>query len=140
VSLDGFYQGLAALAADPELARGSRAGDREWLRAFDLSPEESGRLVTMAADNGMEVLCSLYRSNRLTALVGTVPGVVYGLGERLDGALSVFWKQVPRSDMQFRTESLAFCDFVRDRYPDDGALQEALAAAGASVIDHYGRR
>ena len=139
MSLDGFYHGVAALAADPDLVRRCRGGDRGWLASYDLTDPETERLVTMAQADGMEVLCTLYRSSRLTALVGVIPTVVEALGERLNDTATAFWRQVPRSDMQFRTECLGFCGFVRERFPGDEALRAVVADAERSVVGHYDR-
>jgi hypothetical protein len=137
VSLDSFYCALAALASDPELVRRIRRGDAGSLDAFGLSPLEHDRVETMARRGGMEVLCSLYRANRLTPLVRTVPAVVDALGDRLEQTVAEFWKATPRVDMQWRTETVAFCDFVEQRYKDESALVEIASTARESVIDYY---
>lgn len=137
MSLDGFYCGLAAMASDPELVRRARTGDSDWLLRFDLTAIELDRLSIMARNDRMEVICSLYRSNRLTALINTVPTVVKALGERLAAATSEFWAQAPRKDLQFRTEAARFCDFLSARFPDDAYLLEAVDAARATLIDLY---
>jgi hypothetical protein len=139
MSLDGFYRGLAALASNPELVRRSRTGDQDWLLAFELSPTELDRLKIMACDDGMEVMCSLYRANRLTALLRTVPSLVEALGNRLREEVTEFWRATPRSDMQFRTEGAAFCDFVRGRLPDDGDIARAVVFAETALVDRYDR-
>lgn len=137
MSLDGFYRGVAALASNPDLVRRSRSGDEDWLHAFDLTPLEGDRLRQMARDPGMEVLCSLYRSNRLTALLRTVPTVVEALGARLRAEVDAFWASTPRPDMQFRTEGLAFCDFVRARYPLDLDLNSVVMSAERILLFNY---
>jgi hypothetical protein len=137
MSLDGFYRGLAAMAGDPDLARHSRAGDDGWLLAFDLTSIELDRLSIMARDDGMEVICSLYRANRLTALVNTVPSVVRALGDRMSATASEFWAVTPRVDIQFRTEAVAFCDFVSTRFPGDRALLAVVDSARAQLLDFY---
>lgn len=131
MSLDAFNAGLAALVSDPDLVRRIRAGDREWRSGSDVTDLEVSRLITMAHDPRMAVLCSLYRSNRLTALVRTVPAIVDRLGDRLSDAVTEFWLSHPRSDMQFRSEAEAFCGFVRQRYGDDAGLQGVVDQAHA---------
>lgn len=137
MSLDGFYRGLAAMAGDPDLVRRSRTGDDGWLLGFDLSSIELERLSIMARDDGMEVICSLYRSSRLTALMNTVPSVVRALGDRLFATASEFWASTPREDLQFRTEGAAFCDFVSTRFPADASLIAVVDAALAQLVDLF---
>lgn len=128
---------MARLVSDPDLVRSVRRGDIEWIRQGDVTEREANRVIAMAADQRMEVLCSLYRSNRLTALVRTVPTVVVGLGERLSDSLTEFWRSRPRTDMQFRTEAANFCAFVRDRYAEDTEMQPIVDRAEADLGARY---
>lgn len=139
MSLDAFYAGLAALVADPELVRRVRRGDGDALADATLTSQERSRLVRIAGDPRMDVMCSLYRSNRLTALVRTVPVVVVALDDRLGMVLTDFWRDHPRTDMQFRSEADAFCEFVRARFPDDAALVEATRRAEHDLHERYER-
>ncbi len=91
----------------------------------------------MAADPGMAVMCSLYRSNRLTALVRTVPQVVVALGHRLREALTEFWREHPRTDLQFRSEAEAFCAFVRQRYASEQEVQRVVDHAEAALAIRF---
>jgi hypothetical protein len=101
---------------------------------FDLTSREAARLSAMASDPRMSVLCSLYRSNRLTALVRTVPTVVDALGVRLSTTVSLFWVEHQRTDMQFRSEAREFCDFVRNRYPQDQQLRNTVEQARRVLV------
>lgn len=83
MSLDGFQAILARLVADPELVLAVRADDANLAEDGYLTPFERTRLLVMVADERIEVLCSLYRSNRLKALVRTVPEVISALGTDL---------------------------------------------------------
>ena len=139
MSLDAFHRGLARLVSDPGLVKRTRQGDAGWLRDLGLTTSEMGRLRRMAADERMAVMCSLYRSNRLTALVRTVPEVVEALGRRLESSVSEFWTSHPRRDMQFRSEGEAFCRFIRVRYPQDFALQAAVNQAEVALAASYDR-
>lgn len=134
MSLDGFHSALARLVADPDLVRSVRAGEVAWIHGSDLTGREAARVIAIASDPRMEVMCSLYRSNRLTALVRTVPAVVVALGDRLSGAVTEYWRDRPRTDMQFRTEAAEFCAFVGARFDGDAPLvatvHEAMAALG----------
>lgn len=82
-------------------------------------------------------MCSLYRANRLTALARTVPEVVHGLDRRLAQTVTEFWTTNPRVDMQWRTEAVAFCDFVERKYRNDAALAGVASAARGAVIEYY---
>ena len=137
MSLDEFQRALAAVVADPDLVWRIRRGDSTWAQVFDLDARESERLVEMAVDPGMEVMCSLYRSNRLTALVRTVPALVDALGERLADVASQFWVATPRTDMQFRSEGFAFCHFTRQQFPDDTELQAAATESEMFLAQRY---
>lgn len=134
MSLNAFYTGLARLVADPELVRAVRADGAGALGdAGALSAVELERLAVMATDPRMSVMCSLYRSNRLTALVRTVPAVVSELGGRLSEAVTDFWRVTPRTDMQFLSEAQDFCRYVRARFPNDAALVAATDTAEAEL-------
>jgi hypothetical protein len=122
------------MASNPELVRQSRAGQHGWLDGFELTPLELDRLALMACDDRMEINCSLYRSNRLTALVRTVPTVVDALGDRLRDAVTEFWLGHPETDLQFQTEARAFCDFIRIGYPD---LAPVIAEAEDELRLHF---
>jgi len=91
----------------------------------------------MAGQAGMEVMCSLYRSKRLAALVDTVPAIIRALGDRLESTVSDFWAVNPGSDLQFRTEAVAFCGFVRQRYAEDAALTGITVDAERSLNSMY---
>lgn len=137
MSLNEFYRGLAAMAQSPDLVRRSRAGDGGWMDELSLTPVERHRLQLMAADAGMTIICTLHRSHRLTALVNAVPSVVSLLGDRLQATAEEFWASRPYSDLQFRSEAIAFCDFVSERFPDDRRLVEGVESARHRVIELY---
>jgi hypothetical protein len=91
----------------------------------------------MAADPRMAVLCSLYRSNRLTALVRTVPTLVDALGDDLRRVLDAYWTRNPRPDMQFASEAQAFCSFVDSLAVGDVRLQEIVRRAQDDLDARY---
>ncbi len=137
MSLESFQAALALLVSDPDLVEQARAGDIRWLDSLDLTALERARLEHMANDERMAVMCSLYRSNRLTALVRTVPEVVEALGDRLSETCTDFWRSHPRKDMQFLSEGTAFCHFVRDRFAVDGDLSSIATRAERSLASRY---
>jgi hypothetical protein len=125
MSLERFQATLARVIADTTLIVRIRSGDLAWLGDTDLDPTEQHRLASMCLDDRMEVLCSLYRSNRLTALIRTVPEVVEALGDQLSDVLTDFWQKTPRTDMQFFTEGYGFCRFL-DTNCDDPGIKRAV--------------
>jgi len=137
MSLDGFHSALARLVGDPDLVRSVRRGDIDWIRRGELTEREAERVIAMANDPRMEVLCSLYRSNRLTALVRTVPSVIIALDDRLSDTLTEFWRERPRTDMQFRTEAADFCAFIRGRYSGDPEIQHLVDCAETALRVRY---
>ncbi len=128
---------MARLIADTSLLVRARRGDVGWLDGEDLEPLERQRLTDMAVDDRMEVLCSLYRSNRLTALVRTVPEVVEALGEGLGAVVSEYWRITPRTDLQFRSEGAAFCRYV-SATTGDARLAAIADDAERALADRYG--
>jgi hypothetical protein len=137
VSLSAFYGKLARLVGDPELVRRVRGGDVDWLRDGDVTALEADRLAAMAADPRFAVLCSLYRSNRLTALVRTVPSVVVALGDRLSETVTEFWRESAPNGMQFRSEAESFCAHVRRQHPDDLNMQRIVDQAEIDLVGLY---
>lgn len=137
MSREGFERALAAMIADPELVVTVRSGDDRPLDAFELEPQDRRRLRAMAADDRMAVNCSLYRSNRLTALVRTVPELVDALGAGLRASATEFWITTPRRDLQFVSEGRSFAEFVRERHADDPALRAAARRATRELADRY---
>jgi hypothetical protein len=138
--LEQFQVALAQLVADPRLVielRRDPAGTWATELLEPLNDRDRERLVAMAEDPRIEVLCSLYRSNRLTALVRTVPQLVDSLGSALDATVSRFWREVPRRDLQFLSEGRAFCRFVAAT-SDERAMVTAAIAAESSLAGHYG--
>ncbi len=137
MSLSTFYARLARLVGDPALVRSVRRGEARWLRDGDITELEAARLEAMAADPRMAVMCSLYRSNRLTALVRTVPSVVVALGDRLTDTVTEFWRESAETDMQFRSEAESFCRYLRREYTDDHEMQRIIAQAETDLVLLY---
>jgi hypothetical protein len=125
------------MVSSPDLVRRIRIGDDGRLLEFELTSIELDRLRAMACDDRMEVICSLYRSNRLTALINTVPNVVQALGDRLAATASEFWATTPRADLQFLTEAAAFCDFVSARFPSDPRLLADVEKSRTRLTELY---
>jgi hypothetical protein len=125
VSLLGFQQALADMVGSPKLARAVRAGSDD-LRAYDLTPKERARLEAVAAQRGMEVNCTLYRTNRLTPVVLLLPYTCFLLGDRMKWVAERFWGD-RKTDLQFRGEIERFAAFLRELL-ESGELDEPLLA------------
>ena len=139
MSLEQFQLAFARLVSDPNLVGSVRRGEPgpQFSRQMDQLDEiERRRITAMADDPRMDVLCALYRSNRLTALVRTVPALVDALGDRLSDTVTTFWREIPRHDLQFKSEGTAFCSFVADT-SNDVELQRAAFEAQAELDARY---
>lgn len=110
---DGFLRGLAAMAAAPDLVLRIRQTGGAALPELPLTDLERHRLITMAKDPSWDLVCTMYRSNRLTALFRTIPEVMTALGQEAIDVAIRFWAEHPRSDLQFIAEASTFCNFVR---------------------------
>lgn len=119
----GFQRALADMVASPKLARTVRAGAAD-LSVYELVPKEQARLEAVAAQRGMEVNCTLYRTNRLTPVVLLLPFTCFVLGTRMKWIAERFWGD-RKTDLQFRGEIQRFATFLRELL-DSGELEEAL--------------
>jgi len=130
VSLLGFQQALADMVATPSLVVAVRGGELGALEAYDLTPRERRRLEVVAAQPGMEVNCTLYRTNRLTPIAMLLPHTCFVLGDRLTWVAERFWDS-HLTELQFRTEVERFAAFLQDLIRsgelDEPLLEEILA-------------
>jgi len=124
VSLLDFQRALADMVASPELALRVRGGDDTALARYELTERERRRLATVAAQPGMEVNCTLYRTNRLSPVVMLLPYTCFVLGGRMGSLADRFWSE-SRTDLQFRSEIDRFAAFLRERL-ESGELVEPL--------------
>ena len=113
MSLLGFQRALADMVASPDLAQRVRGGDRRFLERYDLSPRERARLEVVAAQPGMDVNCTLYRTNRLTPIVMLLPYTCFILGDRMKSVAERFWND-SRTDLQFQNEIQRFAAFLHE--------------------------
>jgi hypothetical protein len=129
VSLREFQRALADMVGSPLLASAVRAGRAEVLESYDLTARERRRLDVVAAQQGMEVSCTLYRWNRLTPVLMLLPYTCFVLGDRMREIAGQFWDD-SRTDLQFRDEIERFAAFLRELLDagklDDPLLREVL--------------
>lgn len=123
MSLLGFQRALADMVGSPNLARAVRTGAAD-LSVYELTPKERARLEAVAAQHGMEVNCTLYRTNRLTPVVLLLPFTCFVLGERMKWIAERFWGD-QKTDLQFRGEVERFAAFLRELL-DSGELEDAV--------------
>lgn len=118
------------MVASPSLVVAVLNGRPEALEPYELTPRERRRLEAVAAQPGMEVNCTLYRSNRLTPIVMSLPYTCFILGDRLRWIAGRFWDSHP-TDLQFRTEVERFAAFLRELVRsaelDEPLLMDVLA-------------
>ncbi len=126
MSLLGFQRALADMVASPALAMAVRRREAEALVTYDLTPRDRRRLQAVAAQPGMEVNCTLYRSNRLTPIVMLLPYTCFVLGDRLRWIAERFW-DANLTDLQFATEVERFAAFLRGLELDEPLLEEILS-------------
>ena len=129
MSLADFQRALADMVAAPDLALAVRNGAAGALDGYDLSARERSRLETVAAQPGMDVSCTLYRSNRLVPIALLLPYTCFVLGERIRDVAVAFWSTSP-TDLQFAGEVDRFAAFLRERLRseelDEPLLEELL--------------
>ena len=112
------------MAGAPELVRAVRRGETDALESYELTSRERGRLEAVAAQPGMEVNCTLYRTNRLTPVVMLLPYSCFVLGDRIGPIAERFWDG-SHTDLQFRSEIERFAAFLRE-LERTGELEEPL--------------
>jgi len=124
VSLAEFQRALADMVASPTFARAVLRGERARFDGYELTSRERSRLDAVAAQPGMEVNCTLYRSNRLTPIVMLLPYTCFVLGDRLKWIAQRFWDE-NSTDLQFQSEVERFGAYLR-RTSASGELDEPL--------------
>jgi hypothetical protein len=112
VSLGEFQRALADMVASPAFARAVLRGERARLDDYELTTRERSRLEVVAAQPGMEVNCTLYRSNRLTPIVMLLPYTCFVLADRLKWIAQRFWDE-QSTDLQFQSEVERFAAYLR---------------------------
>ena len=111
MSLVKFQQALADVVASPQRCIALRQ-DSSLLDAYDLEPRERQRLLTMVRHEGMSHNCTLYRANRLTPLVRSLPRTCELLADRLTEVLEQVWTERPDAEVQFKLEAERFGRYI----------------------------
>lgn len=123
-----FQIALAELTASPALCRQLREAPETLRERFNLTEKEWRRLAGIAASNGMEANCMLYRANRLAPVALNLPDTCTALGENLNPLISAYWDSEPTTDVHFLVEADRFCRFLCER--------DELPPAVKPLLDH----
>jgi len=115
VSLAAFQTALARLIIEPEYRDRVRAGG-DAAPPGDLDDVERARLLSIAADPGLDVNRTLHKGFRLGKLRALLPLTCRLLGSRaLMREVAAFWSVRRPSGFYFLPEALEFCDFLATR-------------------------
>jgi len=135
MSLAQFQRALTDLTASPALCRAVRRDPALLAQLYALTPLELGRLADIAASNGMEANCMIYRANRLAPVALNCPELCAALGDDLNRLISAYWYAVPTTDVHFLVEAERFCQFLAERDDLPVHAREALRSEHAKVRD-----
>jgi hypothetical protein len=122
MSLLGFQRALADLAASPARCARAILNPEPFLEAHDLTHRERIRLTAMMRDRLMATNCVLYRANRVTPIFVFFPLTCRLLASDLRRELDSFWLQTSCIDLQYRSETARFVEFLKVRL-GSGELQ-----------------
>lgn len=114
--------------------------DSSLLDDYDLDPRERQRLLAMVRHDGMSHNCTLYRANRLTPLVRSLPRTCEILADRLTQVLDQFWKDEPDAEVQFKLEAERFAQYLLQRGIRDLEEEEKLFSVLQEELDGLDER
>jgi hypothetical protein len=135
MSLAQFQRALTDLTASPALCRAVRRDVTLLEQLYVLSPLEQDRLADIAASNGMEANCMIYRANRLAPVALNCPELCAALGDDLNRLISAYWYAEPTTNVHFLVETERFCCFLEERNDLPARARKALAREHAKVRD-----
>lgn len=139
MSLDQFQRALADIVASPQRCLALRQ-DSSLLDAYDLEPRERQRLLAMVRHEGMSHNCTLYRANRLTPLVRSLPRTCELLGDQLAEVLEQFWVDRPDAEVQFKLEAERFSQYILQHGIPDIKKDDHLLCVLQEEIDGLDER
>jgi hypothetical protein len=121
-----FQTAMVRMVAEPAFRDAVRRQGGEALPR-GLSAIERARLVTIAADPGMDVNRMLHKGFRLGKLRAMLPLTCRLLGSKqLARQVEAFWAACPPSSFYFLPEALEFCRHLQTRGPRRKYLAEVL--------------
>jgi hypothetical protein len=118
VSHDAFQRAVVDLTLDYRKSSALLHGDRDVLAGYDLTDRERTRLLSIVAQPGMSVHCSLSRGNRLEVIAGVFPMTCVLLEPILNGLIDELWREHRPSNYQLAGEEAAFADVIRRKRAD----------------------
>jgi hypothetical protein len=124
MSLVAFQQALSELVMSPEFCTAVRTDPQQALSAFDLTPLEHQRLISVATQPGLEIGTAIHRSFRMSMLVNTLPKTCMVLKlQNLTGIIHEYWRsQLPRN-LYYVQEAVRFGEYMLARL-ELGKLQD----------------
>jgi hypothetical protein len=135
MSLADFQRALTDLTASPALCRAVRRDATMLGQLYPLTRLEQDRLADIAASNGMEANCMIYRANRLAPVALNCPELCAALGDDLNRLISAYWYAEPTTNVHFLVETERFCAFLAGRDDLNPAARAALAREHARVCE-----
>jgi hypothetical protein len=135
MSLAQFQRALTDLTASPALCRAVRRDATMLTQLYALTPLELGRLAEIAASNGMEANCMIYRANRLAPVALNCPDLCAVLGDDLNRLISAYWYAEPTTNVHFLVETERFCQFLEERDDLSPSARKALSREHGKVRD-----
>lgn len=120
-----FQTALADMTASPALCREVRRTPAILRERYDLTDREWRQLSAVAASEGMEANCMLYRANRLAPVALNLPETCEVIRDELDPLISEYWASEPTTDVNFLVEADRFCHFLE---ASSGLRPEATTA------------
>lgn len=116
MSLCAYQTVLIRLATERHFLRMVRARGEAALAAFDLTPIERARAISVASDAGLKVTAALISSFRLGKVLALLPLTRALLGNvRLGRELQLFWDKHPPRSFYALDEVLDFCTHLQAR-------------------------
>lgn len=134
MTLEAFQRALADAVASPRRCL-EWSRDGSGLENYDLNPRERERLLAIVRHEGMSHNCTLYRANRLTPIVRSLPRTCALLGDRLTEVLERFWAERPDTEIQFKLEAERFGHYLLERTTLGPVADEQLVAVLREELD-----
>ena len=114
MSLIAFQRAVVEMTLSPRLAQRLIQGDCAVVETYDLTQQESRRLLDIVRQPGMSLNCTIARGNRFEVIGELFPMTCVLLEPILRDLLDELWEDFP-TNYQFAGEDDAFISKVRER-------------------------